>query len=183
MLRILVVLAFAWLSAPAAGHAQSPFAPVAAAALADLAGDDGRLERNAQNLHRSIDEIPVRVGENRKSPAAASGLLESRTHVLEHRPGRQRASQRARVAFRQGEPRLGSKPFESDGQDLAVRRALSGGLDPRLELVVADQKLIGTLGTEELLELLANASVPVDERAVAIEGRPPLHTASLICDR
>jgi len=41
MLRILVVLACAWLAAPAAGHAQSPPAPAAAAALADLAGEDG----------------------------------------------------------------------------------------------------------------------------------------------
>ena len=41
MLRTLVVLAFAWLVAPAAGHAQTPPAPTVAAALADLAGDDG----------------------------------------------------------------------------------------------------------------------------------------------
>ena len=40
MLRVLVVLAFAWLAAPAAGHAQAPPAPPIAAALADLTGDD-----------------------------------------------------------------------------------------------------------------------------------------------
>src|SRR5438128_3682704 len=39
MLRFLVVLAFAWLVAPAAGHAQAS-APAIAAALADLTGGD-----------------------------------------------------------------------------------------------------------------------------------------------
>jgi urea transport system permease protein len=40
MLRILVVLALAWLVAPAAGHAQAPPAPALAAALADLVRED-----------------------------------------------------------------------------------------------------------------------------------------------
>jgi urea transport system permease protein len=40
MARVLLVLALAWLAAPAAGHAQAPPAREPAAALVDLAGDD-----------------------------------------------------------------------------------------------------------------------------------------------
>jgi urea transport system permease protein len=56
MLRFLVVLAFAWLVAPAAGHAQSPAAPALAAALADLPGTDaGRREAAVTTLGKTGD--------------------------------------------------------------------------------------------------------------------------------
>jgi len=56
MLRFLVVLVFAWLVAPAAGHAQSPAAPALAAALADLAGTDaGRREAAVTTLGKTGD--------------------------------------------------------------------------------------------------------------------------------
>src|SRR5438128_2433060 len=59
MSRVLVVLMFAWLVAPAAGHAQSP----AAAALADLAGSDAARREAAVKLGNQADAGAVPVVE------------------------------------------------------------------------------------------------------------------------
>ncbi len=108
------------------------------------------------------------------------GLREPGPGVLEHRPLGKRPRQRARLALGQREPRLVRERLERDRQDFAVRRARIVCLDPGLELVVANQEPVRELDAEELLELTMNAGVPVDERPVAVEGRPPLHAASLV---
>jgi hypothetical protein len=41
--------------------------------------------------------------------------------------------------------------------------------------VVPEEELLGVLDSEELLELEPDPAVPVDERPVAVEGRPALH--------
>jgi len=46
--------------------------------------------------------------------------------------------------------------------------------------VVADEEGVRALDAEELLELAVDAGVPVDQRPVAVEGRPPLNAASLM---
>jgi hypothetical protein len=45
-----------------------------------------------------------------------------------------------------------------------------------LDLVVGVQELRRAAGAEQALELAADPAVPVDQRAVAVEGGPPVHT-------
>src|SRR5436190_721784 len=51
-------------------------------------------------------------------------------------------------------------------------------LQPGLELVVTVEQLLHALVAEDARELGAHAAVPVDQRPIAVEGRPPLHRAN-----
>ena len=97
------------------------------------------------------------------------GLLERRRHLGERLPLRQRASERVLLAG--GSAETG----ERDGHHLAVAAAGILPLDLRLELVVGVQQLAAARSAEQPLELAPDAAVPVDQRAVAVEGRPALH--------
>ncbi len=107
-------------------------------------------------------------------------LGERGLHVVEHGPRRERAGEGTRLSFRKRQARVLREPLESDRQDFPVARAGLRRLDLGLELVVARKQLVGVLDPEETLELGPDTSVPVHERAVAIEGRPALgHAESL----
>ena len=71
-----------------------------------------------------------------------------------------------------------AEPAHRLGQDLAVA-ARAVGLKLRLELVVAGELVVGVVVAEHARELAANAAVPVDQRPVAVEGRPALHVGEL----
>jgi len=62
------------------------------------------------------------------------------------------------------------------GHHVAVAGVRALGLDPRLDLVVAGQQRVGLVLPEQTRELRADAGVPVDQRPVAVEGRPALHS-------
>jgi hypothetical protein len=148
---------------------------------ADLSRDDRDLERHADRLHRGLDEIAVRVREDPEPPPPITGFREPGRHVAEHRPGRKRAGERARFSLRQRQTGLAGKPHETDGQHLAVAGTRARRLDLRLELVIAGEQHRRVLDAEVPLELGSDATVPVDERAVAVECRPALrHGGSLV---
>ena len=48
-------------------------------------------------------------------------------------------------------------------------------LDDRLELVVLSELGVSLVLAEDPRELRPDAAVPVDERPVAVESRPPVH--------
>ena len=143
-------------------------APVAERGLvrADLRRDDRLLERDADPFHRRVDVVAVGVREDRELPAALTRLLERRRHLRERPPaGRRPASapppRRARRAA--ASPRSGPRG--------------SGATHPpraRLDDVVARERPSASLLAEDARELTADPAVPVDQRAVAIEGRPPV---------
>jgi hypothetical protein len=67
---------------------------------ADLAGDDRVVEIQADPLQRGVQQLAVRVGEDRELPAALSRLDERRRRILEHRPIWERARESARLTLR-----------------------------------------------------------------------------------
>src|SRR5439155_11297940 len=137
----------------------------------DLAGDDGLVERDADARLRGSDQVRVRVREDREPPAATASLLERRRHLGEDVPRGQRARERVLLARRQVDPFLLRKAGERPGEHVAVaERSVRLGLG--LELVVAVEQALRVLAAEEARELALDAAVPVDERPVAVEGRP-----------
>ena len=74
-----------------------------------------------------------------------------------------------RQALALGEPR------ERNRQHVAVARVRTLTLVRTLELVIREQEPAGLLGAEEALQLAPDPAVPVDQRAVAVECRPPVH--------
>ena len=105
-----------------------------------------------------------------RQPRAAR-LLERRRHLGKRLPLRQRAPERVLLVGGSAETR------ERDGHHVAVAPTRILALDLRLELVVRVQELAAARGAEQPLELAPDAAVPVDQRAVAVEGRPALHAA------
>src|SRR4029077_20698506 len=67
-----------------------------------------------------------------------------------------------------------SEPAHRLGEHAAVAER-TVALELGLDLVVADEEVVCPLGAEDACELRTHAPVPVDQRAVAVEGRPPLH--------
>jgi hypothetical protein len=135
---------------------------------ADLGGDDGQVEADSDPRQRGVEEVGVGVGEDGKPPAAGAGPLERGRHFRERLPFGQRAAERVLLVRRRAEP------GERDGHHLAVAPARLLPLDLRLELVVRVQELAAARGAEQALQLAPDAAVPVDQRAVAVEGRPAL---------
>src|SRR5439155_965281 len=135
---------------------------------------DRELERNADLLLRGLDEVAVGVGEDRELPAVGADLPERLGNLRKRPPARQRA--RKRVLLAGGRAELAHRL----GQHLAVG-ALSVGFQLRLELVVATEQLVGALLAEHASQLAPDPAVPVDQRAVAVEGCPPVprHEPSL----
>src|SRR6266487_3951646 len=149
---------------------------------ADLAGDDGQLELDADLPDRRLDEVPVGVGEDREPPAAVAHLLQGALYLGEGRPVGQRARERVALLRGQAQPLGVGQPRERPVEDLAIALLRVRVLHLRLELVVAIEQPRRGLGTEETLELPADAAVPVDERAVTVERRPAVggHGGSLV---
>ena len=155
--------------------------PVLVAGLvrADLGRDDRELEGDTDGLHRRVDELAVGVREDRELPAARTRFLERGAHLGERLPRGQRAAERVLLV---GCGHV-AEPGERDREHVSVapRRLLA--LHLRLDLVVAMQQRRGAIGPEEPLELAPDAAVPVDERAVAVECRPAVHTWRIMADR
>src|SRR4029077_9246443 len=83
----------------------------------------------------------------------------------------ERPAQRALLVAGRTEPR------QRDRHHLAVAPRGILPLDLRLELVVRGGLRAPAAGAEQPLELAPEARVPADQRPVAVERRPPLHTA------
>ena len=124
----------------------------------------------------AVDVVAVGVREDRELPAAGAQLLERAAHLGKRLPGRQRPRERVVLARRQRQALLGGEPREREREHVAVAARRLLALHLRLDLVVAGRSRAGAPGAEEPLELGADAAVPVDQRPVAVEGRPaPAH--------
>src|SRR5882724_1351264 len=139
--------------------------PVLGLVRPDLGCDDCELERDADALHGRLDEVAVGVGENCELPAAGTRILECRRHLPERPPGGQRLGQSGDFVFRCTEL------AHCIRHDLSVG-ARTTGLKRRLELVVAAESLVRLVLAEDTRQLAADAAVPIDERAIAVERRP-----------
>src|SRR5579864_5753615 len=144
---------------------------------ADLRGDDRELEGNTDPTHRRVDVIAVGVGENGELPPAPASLLERRLHLRKRLPPRQRPCECVLVIACKRDVLAIGELHERPSEHVAIRASGVLALDLRLDLVVGMQERSRALGSEETLELPADAAVPVDERAIAVEGRPPVHTS------
>src|SRR3954468_11072482 len=147
--------------------------PVPRFVRVDLRRDDRKLEGNADSPDRRLDEVAVGVREERKLPAARARLVEGRGNLRKRAPLREGGCEPALLALRCAECR------HRVGHHLPVASS-APGLQRRLELVVALELRVGTFFAEDARELTADAAVPVDQRAVAIERRPTLsgHTVT-----
>jgi len=146
---------------------------------ADLGGDDREVEGHSDPGHRRLDEVTVRVGENRQLPAAAARILERSAHLGERRPRRKRARESVRLLEREAEAVLLCESGEGQVEHIAIGPCRLLALDLGLEPVVGVQQARGVGGTEQALELTPDATVPVDQGAVAVECHPAIHGASL----
>ena len=137
---------------------------------ADLRGDDrwSNGTPSAPSTRRS-----GRGRSWRGSRAASRGRAALRALAAPpgRRPAGQRLRERARLALGQLDALLLREPLERDREHFAVG-ADGVGLDLRLELVVALEQRVGASYAEQPRELAADPAVPVDQRAVAVEGRP-----------
>jgi hypothetical protein len=140
---------------------------------ADLGRGDGQLELDPDPGERCLEEVRVGVREHGEPPAAVARLLERRRHLGKRVPLRQRALERVLLAGGSAETR------ERDGHHVAIATTRILALDLRLELVVGVEELAAARSAEQPLELAPDAAVPVDQRAVAVEGRPAVHAGNL----
>ena len=145
--------------------------PVRGLVGADVLGHDREVDRDAELLLRRGDQVAVGVGEERELPAAVAQLCERRRHVREGRPVRERPREGARLALGELDALLLGEPLEREREHFAVGVERLG-LELRLELVVALEQARRLLDAEQPLELAADPCVPVDQRAVTVEGRP-----------
>ena len=83
----------------------------------------------------------------------------------------ERLREGARLALGELDALLLRKPLEREREHFAVGVERLG-LELRLELVVALEQARRLLDAEQPLELAADPCVPVDQRAVTVEGRP-----------
>src|SRR5436305_2314568 len=141
---------------------------------ADLARHDLELERDTDGPLRRLDEVAVGVREDRELPTALAGLLERRPHLRKRAPAREGGAERAAVLRVEGELGVVRDALERLRQHLVVAEPRLVGLDRGLDLVVAGEQRFGVGVGPQVLELGADAAVPVDQRAVAVHGDPAL---------
>ncbi len=144
-----------------------------------LGGDD-EVERHADPLLRLGDQRVIGVGEDREVPAARAAARRA-PRGTSRKAGQSGSElrQRARSPLPGSPGRSRREPLERQREHLRVA-AVRLRLHLRLELVVAGAAGPAPLGAEEALEHAADAGVPVDQRAVAVEGRPAGHGPELI---
>ena len=145
---------------------------------ADLGRDDPHVNRHADRPQRRVEEVRIRVRQDRQAPATVAQLGERGGHVgrpaippaprPEHPPAR-----------RDAEARLAPRPPGS--------RPSPGGTGcpcppvRPVQSVVAGEQPIGVGMRPQVREAVAHAAQPVDERAVAVEGGPSVaHRPSLV---
>src|SRR5439155_19472695 len=134
-----------------------------------VAGDADRLTRRGH-------EISIGVGEDAELEPAAPCLGERVANLREDRPARQRPRQSVPLLDRNLRSMLLCDLPEHEREHLPVAPVVLFHLG--LELVVALEQLLARDTRNEALELTPDAGVPVDERAVAVEGREAGHEAS-----
>ena len=145
---------------------------------ADLGGDDHPLEGDPDGDHRGVDQVAIRVREDRELPAAIARLGQCRRDIVEHRPGRKRPGERAGLSLGKRQALLLCEALESEREHLAIRGPRLRSLNLGLQLVEAREQIVCALHSEQALELGSNPAVPVHERPVAVECRPPLSHAA-----
>ena len=142
----------------------------------DVGGDDRLVERDADQLFGRGDVVGIGVREDREPPAANASLLERRRAP----PGTVATTAESRPA------RLGVVEARRLPQSRAARARASGPpgkrarpvrLELGLDLVIPVQEPVRSILAEDVGEHRPDAAVPVDQRAVAVEGRPALHPA------
>src|SRR3954452_14567480 len=141
---------------------------------ADVAGRDRHVERHVDAVDRRGEQVGVAVRQRREPPAAPPHLGEGLRHLREDRPVRERAAEGVAVGLVEAGPLLGGDLLQHLGHHLAVGQPGVARLNLRLELVVADQQRLA-IASEDALQLRADARVPVDQRAVAVERGPAIH--------
>jgi hypothetical protein len=152
-------------------------APVAVVGLVgpDRRSGDREVKRDADRLDRGGDEVGIAVGERDELPAPSLGLGERGGHLGEDWPGRQRAAEGVALALGHRSGLLGGELGQALRHDVAVGRRRLLGLDAGLGVVVPGQEAgVVDAVAEQPRELRGDPGAPVDERAVAVEGRPPV---------
>src|SRR5438876_10767454 len=134
---------------------------------ADLRRDDRTLEGNADPLHRRLDEVAIRVGEDGELPAALPRLGQRAANFGERFPGRQRRREAPCILV--GSTELAHRL----GHHLAVAQR-SVCLERGLDVVIPLELVLRALLAEHAHKHGANAAVPVDQRPVTVECRPAL---------
>ena len=145
--------------------------PVRRLVGADLRGDDRELEGNADARacdasmkSRSVFERIASFQPRAARLVRATRAPRGRRRQLGQRAAPSASSSPVGRAERRASPR--SSPRGSCASPSACER--------RLELVVAGEQRVGAFLAEDARELAADAAVPVDQRAVAVERRPPV---------
>ena len=109
------------------------------------------------------------------------GLGQRARHLGEHGPAGKRPAQRVPLSGRKGGPGLGRQLGEHGRHHIPVAPGGMLALDAWLDHVVARQQLPAHRGAEQAAELGLDAGIPVNQRAVAIEGRPPRRHRPSVC--
>src|SRR5919108_730294 len=138
-------------------------------------GRTGRAAAKAKfwSVSSSSSTTPASGYGSERKAASAAQLRQSSGHLRERPPGRERIAKRVLVGLAEREALILGEQPERLAHDLAVRKR-GPVLHPWLDLVVALEELLGIRLGPEARECLANATVPVDERAVAVERRPAI---------
>ncbi len=132
------------------------------------------VEGDAEGPLRRRDVLAVAVREHGQPPAAPAQLLQLVRHLGERAPRGERPREGPLLPRRQRNAGLPRSPRERERHDLGIAQ-VRAGLDLGLGGVVAREELRGPLGAGQALELGPDAAVPVDQGAVAVEGRPARH--------
>ena len=101
-----------------------------------------------------------------RQPLARS-VLQRATHLGKRRPAGQGLGERRDLGL------AGAEPPHRFGQDLAIGAA-AVCLKCRFDVVEPAELGVGTCFAEHAAEDTANPAVPVNQRPVAVEGRPAL---------
>jgi hypothetical protein len=135
---------------------------------------DGALDRHADARDRRGQEIGVGIREEHEVEAAAAEVGECSRNLGERSPRREGVAEGALLLRSEGQVFFVRQDSQSLGEHLAVGhgRAL---LDPRLDLVVALEQPVGVGFRPQVGEARPDPPVPIDERPVAVERRPPRH--------
>jgi hypothetical protein len=140
---------------------------------ADLLRRHHQIERNGQFRCRAGEQVLVAVGEDREPPARRGERVQRRAGVGEHRhprprldegPGGRGVERHARV------PRGLAQP---GGQHLPVGKVRGRGLEHEFCLLIGGQQGGGAVARDRF-QCRSQARVPVRDRSVAVEGKPPV---------
>ena len=140
---------------------------------AHLLSRDDEIEVHPELPARTRQEVVVHVGEDAEPEPRACEPLQRRVRVGERRPGGQALGQEPRARLGKRPAKLPRHAAHALGQHLAVA-PVALGLDDGLHPLVGLQRPafveIPAMGRHRVGEGVDDASVPVDQGAIAVEG-------------